>query len=275
MVKKHKYILLGFITVVIIGSVITFINYERKSKDVKPVKKWTLHWNDEFNETNGSGVDASKWIHDVGGEGWGNNEEEYYTEGTNNCYIQDGNLVIEAKKEDMNDNKYTSARIKTKGKFDFKYGKIEMRAKIPYGQGIWPAFWMLGSDIDKVGWPECGEIDIMENIGKEPKTVHGTLHGPGYSGNMGIGAAYELNEDFKNSYHIFSIEWSEDKIEWFVDGKRYHYMNPEKIIGNKWVYNKEFFLIINLAVGGNWPGYPDDNTIFPQRFYIDYVRVYK
>jgi beta-glucanase (GH16 family) len=274
-VKSVKCIILGVIIAAVVGSVIAVINYKNKTKAVDPVEKLSLFWSDEFDGTNGSGVDASKWVHDVGGEGWGNNEEEYYTEGNNNCYIQDGSLVIEAKKENMNNSKYTSARIKTKGKLDFKYGKIEMRAKIPYGQGIWPAFWMLGSNIEQVNWPECGEIDIMENIGREPKTTHGTFHGPGYSGNMGIGASYELEEDFKNSYHIFSIEWNENKIEWFVDGKRYHSMTPEKNSGNKWVFNSDFFLIINLAVGGNWPGYPDDTTTFPQKFYIDYVRVYK
>lgn len=274
MLKRVKYILVGLISVVIIGSVIT-ISYNKNKIKPEPVKKWTLYWQDEFKGTNGSGANESKWVHEVGGEGWGNNEEQYYTQGTNNCYIQDDNLVIEAKKENMNNNKYTSARITTKGKLDLKYGKVEMRAKVPYGQGIWPAFWMLGSDIAEVNWPDCGEIDIMENIGKEPKIVHGTLHGPGYSGNMGIGSPYEIADDFKDSYHIFSIEWSENKIEWFIDGKKYHSMNPDKVIGNKWVYNNNFYLLLNLAVGGNWPGYPDDTTVFPQKFYIDYIRVYK
>lgn len=275
--KNKKIGLLAILVVVAIGAstvAIAIIN-KNKSKDEASTNKWKLVWSDEFNGPDGSGVDSAKWTHEVGGNGWGNNEEQYYTEGTNNCYIQDNNLVIEAKKENKENSKYTSARIVTKGKFDFKYGKVEMRAKLPYGQGIWPAFWMLGSNIDTVNWPNCGEIDIMENIGKESRIVHGTMHGPGYSGNMGIGLPYEITDDFKNDYHIFSVEWTENKVEWFVDGKKYHTMTPDNILGNRWVFNENFFIILNLAVGGNWPGYPDETTVFPQKYYIDYVRVYK
>ena len=177
--------------------------------------------------------------------------------------------------EEHEKSKYTSARIKTNGKFDFKYGKVEMKAKLPSGQGIWPAFWMLGSDFETAGWPDCGEIDIMENVGKTPKTVNGTAHAPGYSGNMGLGSFLTIEEDLSSAYHIYSIEWSEDKIEWLMDDKKYHSLTPQTIGGNKWAFNKEFFLLLNLAVGGNWPGYPNDTTIFPQKYYIDYVHVYQ
>jgi beta-glucanase (GH16 family) len=270
---KRIMVLICGIIIIIFSASIVYKNKEARA--VKPQKNWTLVWNDEFNGENGSAVDNLKWIQEIGGNGWGNNEDQYYTDGTNNCYIQNENLVIEAKKEEYEKSKYTSARLKTNGKFDFKYGKVEMKAKLPSGQGIWPAFWMLGSDFETAGWPECGEIDIMENVGKTPKTVNGTAHAPGYSGNMGLGSFLTIEEDLSNAYHIYSIEWAEDKIEWFMDGKKYHSLTPQTIGGNKWAFNKEFFLLLNLAVGGNWPGYPNDTTIFPQKYYIDYVHVYQ
>jgi beta-glucanase (GH16 family) len=270
--KKNMVLICGIIIVILCISII----YKNKEEiAIKPQKNWVLVWSDEFNGDNGSAVDNSKWVQETGGNGWGNNEEQHYTEGTNNCYIENENLVIEAKKEEYEKSKYTSARIKTNGKFDFKYGKVEIKAKLPLGQGIWPAFWMLGSDFDSAGWPDCGEIDIMENIGRTPKTVNGTAHAPGYSGNMGLGNSLTIDEDLTSSYHIYSIEWSKDKIEWFMDGKKYHTLNPETIGGNKWAFNKDFFLLLNLAVGGNWPGYPDNTTMFPQKYYIDYVHVYQ
>jgi beta-glucanase (GH16 family) len=265
---------IGLLAALAAFSAASYVMY-KQSLNNRQDKKWNLIWEDDFNGASGSGIDALKWVYDVGGHGWGNNEHQYYTSGTNNCYIQNGNLIIEAKKEDFEGKPYTSARIKTKDTFEFQYGKVEMRAKLPYGQGIWPAFWMLGADIDQVGWPKCGEIDIMEFIGKDPQKIYGTLHGPDYSGADAIGNSLSLEFEPKSGYHLYSVEWSENKIEWFVDGQKYHTVTTENTGGNPWVFNKKFFLLLNLAVGGNWPGYPDDTTVFPQKYFIDYVRVYQ
>lgn len=237
---------------------------------------WVLKWSDEFNGTNGSGVDTSKWNYEVGGGGFGNNELEYYTNRTQNCY-QDGtgNLVIKALKENYNGSQYTSARINTKGKFNFTYGKIEMRAKLPYGQGIWPAFWMLGSNIDTATWPNCGEIDIMELVGKDPTHVYGTIHGPGYSGGSSIGASYYNSAGFSNAFHTYTVEWEQNVIRWYVDGNLYETRTPSDLGGKTWVFDHNMFILLNLAVGGSWPGNPDASTVFPQSYTIDYVRVYQ
>jgi beta-glucanase (GH16 family) len=239
-------------------------------------------WSDEFNRPNGSPVDSSKWVSETGGGGWGNNELEYYTNRLENAFQQDGNLVIKVLQEkyvgrgDVSRN-YTSARLKTQGKFSQAYGRFEARIKIPRGQGIWPAFWMLGDDIDKPGWPDCGEIDIMENIGKEPGLVHGTIHGPGYSGENGIGAPYALPGDqhFADDFHVFAVEWEPDVIRFYVDDHLYETRTPADLPkGTKWVYDHPFFVLLNLAVGGGWPGNPDATTVFPQTMLVDYVRVY-
>ncbi len=171
---------------------------------------------------------------------------------------------------------YTSARLKTLGLAAFTYGRIEARIKLPFGQGIWPAFWMLGVDLGTAGWPRCGEIDIMENIGKEPATVHGTIHGPGYSGANGIGAPYALAEGrFADEFHLFAVQWQPGSIEFSVDRSTFKRITHADLPqGTAWVYDHPFFLLLNLAVGGNWPGYPDATTQFPQRMTVDYVRVY-
>ena len=249
---------------------------------------WTLVWSDEFNAPAGSAVDATKWEFDVGGGGWGNNELEYYTNSTRNASTDGaGNLRISAVKELLSRKvarcwygqcQYTSARIKTKGKFEQAYGRFEARLKLPYGQGIWPAFWMLGADIDAVSWPTCGEIDIMENIGREPSIVHGTLHGPGYSGAAGIGAPYTLTtgQRFADDFHTFAVEWEPDVVRWYVDGQLYQTRTPSDLpAGSRWVFDHPFFMILNVAVGGNWPGSPDATTTFPQTMLVDYVRVYR
>lgn len=244
---------------------------------------WALTWSDEFDGPNGSGVDPQKWIMETGGHGWGNNELEYYTNRTQNAYLENGSLVIKAIKEDYTGpdfvaRSYTSARLKTQNKFTQTFGRFEARIKVPYGQGIWPAFWMLGSDINQVGWPRCGEIDIMENIGKEPSTVHGTIHGPGYSGGSGIGAAYSLtnNQRFTDDYHIYAVEWEPKAIRWYVDGNLFKTITTKDLpAGTEWVFNHPFFMLLNLAVGGSWPGYPDNTTAFPQVMLVDYVRVYQ
>ena len=244
---------------------------------------WSLVWSDEFDGPSGSAVDSSKWSFDVGGNGWGNNELETYTTRTANSYRDGGLLVIKALKETFTgpDNitrNYTSARLLTKNKFSQAYGRFEARIKIPYGQGIWPAFWMLGDNIDTAHWPNCGEIDIMENIGKEPSIVHGTFHGPGYSGGNGLSAAYTLpnGQKFSDDFHTFAVEWEPNVTRFYVDGLLYKTRTPADLpAGTSWVFDHPFFIILNVAVGGGWPGNPDATTVFPQQMLVDYVRVYQ
>jgi len=243
---------------------------------------WTLVWSDEFGGSNGSAPDSSKWTIETGGDGWGNHELEYYTSRVQNVQIQNGSLVITALKEtyagkDGVSRSYTSARMKTAGKFEQQYGRFEASIKIPYGQGMWPAFWMLGNNSGPVGWPGCGEIDIMENIGKEPAIVHGTIHGPGYSGAEGIGSSFSLAKGrFADDSHLYAVEWEPNVMRFYVDGNLYATRTPADLPqGTKWVYDHPFFMILNLAVGGDWPGAPDSTTVFPQTMLVDYVRVYK
>lgn len=244
---------------------------------------WKLVWQDEFNEKNGSPVNAKKWTHEVGGGGWGNHELEYYTNRIDNSYQADGMLVIKAIKESFSGTdgatrEYTSARLSTKKSFTATYGKFEARIKIPRGQGLWPAFWMLGSDIDKKHWPNCGEIDIMENIGKEPATIRGTIHGPGYFGDKGLTSSYLLSnrKSFADSFHTFTVEWEPNIIRFYCDNNLYKIVTPADLpSGTSWVYDHPFFILLNVAVGGDWPGSPDATTSFPQEMLVDYVRVYQ
>lgn len=242
---------------------------------------------DEFNKAANAPIDATKWTAEIGGAGWGNQELQYYTNSIENAYHDGaGSLVIKAIKLNPPLNltcwygpcQYTSARLITKGKFDRKYGKFEARIKVPRGQGMWGAFWMLGKNIDKVGWAQCGEIDVMENIGREPSIVHGTIHGPGHSGANSIGASFSLpdNVAFADGFHVYATEWSENKISFYVDGIYYKTIVPGDLPqGAIWVYDHPFFVILNFAVGGPWGGNPDDTSVFPQAMLIDYVRVYK
>jgi beta-glucanase (GH16 family) len=242
-----------------------------------PDSRWRLVWSDEFDQPDGSMPDFKKWGYDSGSGGWGNNELQYYTSRTNNARIEGGKLVIEAKLENFDGQKHTSARLLTKGKWSWTYGRVEARIKIPRGQGMWPAFWMLGTDIGTVGWPACGEIDIMENIGKEPGLVHGTVHGPGYSADAGISGPASLpgGAAFADDFHLYGVEWETNRITWLLDGKSYFSITPTNLPpGKQWVYDKPHFLLLNLAVGGKWPGYPDATTIFPQQMIVDYVRIY-
>lgn len=237
-------------------------------------RPWQMVWHDEFTGPADSPPDRTKWTYDLGATGWGNAELENYTNSTDNAALDgEGHLVIQAIAANGG---YTSARLKTQGIAAFTYGRIEARIKVPFGQGIWPAFWMLGSDIATVGWPRCGEIDVMENIGKEPAIVHGTVHGPGYSGGSGIGGAHTLPRGrFADEFHIFTVTWQPGSIELAVDHATYKRVTPADLPpGAAWVYDHPFFLLLNLAVGGNWPGYPDASTQFPQRMLVDYVRVY-
>jgi len=244
---------------------------------------WVLAWSDEFDGAAGAGVDRSHWTFDVGGDGWGNDELETYTDRTRNASLDgSGHLVILADRErhtgpDGKARDYTSARLKTQGLFAQAYGRFEARIKIPYGQGLWPAFWMLGADIESVGWPTCGEIDVMENVGFEPSTVHGTFHGPGYSGADGPGAPFSLppGTRFADDFHVFAVEWEPSAVRWYVDDTLYETRTPADIpAGTKWVFDHPFFVIMNVAVGGSWPKAPDATTVFPQKMLVDYVRVY-
>ncbi len=246
-------------------------------------QKWKLVWSDEFNGANGSAVDDSNWVSEVGAGIWGNHELEYYTDRTENAFMRDGVLVIRARREnyvgrDGVAEDYTSARLKTAGKFSQAYGRFEARIKLPAGQGMWPAFWMLGDDINKAGWPACGEIDIMENIGKEPSTIHGSIHGPGFIGDVGIEAPYTLpgKRRFADGFHLFAVEWEPNVIRFYVDEDLYATRTRADLHpGWNWVFDHPFFLVLNLAVGGDWPGNPDATTVFPQEMLVDYVRVYQ
>jgi beta-glucanase (GH16 family) len=240
---------------------------------------WKLTFQEEFNGKEGDGIDSGHWTPVNKGDGFGNNELEFYTPRSENVR-QDGNgsLIIEVRKESYMGRMYTSARLESSGKFEQKYGRFEIRAKLPFGQGIWPAFWALGNDISSKSWPECGEIDIMENVGREPSTNHGSLHGPGYSGGNPLGAKYDLPGGAKLSddFHTFAIEWEENVVRWYVDDHLYETRTPSDVPSNgHWVYDHPFFLILNVAVGGAFPGSPDGTTQFPQRMLVDYIRVYE
>ncbi len=216
-----------------------------------------------------------------GGGGWGNNELQYYTADSRNARQENGKLVIEARKDNFQGpdgvrRSYTSARLSTFGHFTQKYGRFEARIKVPSGQGVWPAFWLLGGDFPSAGWPACGEIDIMENVGEKPATILGSLHGPGYFGEKPITAAYTLPRGrFSDAFHLFAVEWGRQVIRFYVDGVLFATKTPADVpAGNRWVYDHPFFILLNLAVGGNLPGSPDNSTVFPQRMLVDYVRVY-
>ena len=233
---------------------------------------WRLVWHDDFD---GPVLDATKWVRETGGDGWGNGELEFYSDRVENAHIDGGYLVIEARRESLATRGYTSARLKTQGLGAWQYGRVEARIQIPRGQGLWPAFWMLGDNIPSAGWPACGEIDIMENIGKEPGRVHGTVHGPGYSGAQGVSSAYDLRAGaFADTFHVYAIEWEPAAIRWYVDDVLYKTVTPQDLPG-RWVYDHPFFIILNVAVGGYWPGSPDATTVFPQTMRVDYVRVYE
>ncbi|NPU83028.1 MAG: glycoside hydrolase family 16 protein [Syntrophaceae bacterium] len=249
----------------------------------KKEKHWELIWSDEFN---GDSINLSNWNFDVGGNGWGNKELQYYTKGSN-VRVSNGNLIIEARNEKFGIHDYTSARIKTQGKHSWQYGKIEARIKLPYGQGLWPAFWMLGENIETVGHPDCGEIDIMEmvgsNEGEENATIWSSLHWADHE-KEGSNKTKSLKYSFKNSdgdwfsddYHIFGIQWSADYIQYYVDNHVFKTvtLSTRKNDGQE-AFRKPFFIILNLAVGGEWPNSPDKGTDWPQQMVVDWVRVYQ
>ena len=271
---KKEFISFGII-VFMLGA--TFVISSCSTDETQTVANFTeLVWQDEF-DTDGA-PNPANWGYDIGtGEnGWGNNELQYYTDRTENITVQNGVLIISAKEESFEGSNYTSARILTKGKLEQQYGRFEARMRLPYGQGRWPAFWMLGADIDTNPWPACGEIDIMENAGSKPTVVSGAVHGPGYSGGEPILKKYDLvNDRFDTGFHIFGIEWGPEYINFYVDDVLYNQITPEDATG-EWVFDKgPFYIIINLAVGGLFDGPPNEDTVFPQNMLIDYVRVYK
>ncbi|MEO0595846.1 MAG: glycoside hydrolase family 3 C-terminal domain-containing protein, partial [Chloroflexota bacterium] len=240
-------------------------------------REWELVWSDEFD---GDGIDPTRWSYDTGGSGFGNNELQYYTDNEENSYVEDGNLVIVAREERVSVRDYTSAKLWTLGHFSMQYGRIDIRARMPQGQGFWPAFWMLPTRYAYGGWPASGEIDIMELIGHEPATVHGTLHytGSEFGTHVYTGDSFTLDEGtFADDFHVFSIVWEEDRFEWYVDGELYQVQTEWQTADQAYPapFDQEFFLIINLAVGGEWPGSPDETTEFPQTLEVDYVRVYQ
>jgi beta-glucanase (GH16 family) len=242
-----------------------------------PATNWLLVWADEFDGPVNSQPDPSKWKFDLGSVGWGNHELQEYTSSLDNVSIDgDGHLAIRAVR--LGPKKYTSGRLKTKGLLEVQNGKIEARIKIPFGRGIWPAFWMMGADVFQNGWPRSGEIDIMENIGREPALIHGTLHGPGYSGPNAISSRAGLpgNSRFADEFHIFGVEWSDHSIDFLLDGKPYARRTPASLpAGARWVFDHPFFLLLNVAVGGDWPKNPDTTTSFPQTMLVDWVRVWR
>lgn len=242
------------------------------------VPNWQLVWQDEFDGPAGQSPDPAKWTFDIGtgDNGWGNQELQYYTNRQENVSLDGtGNLLITARRESFGGRPFTSARIKTQGLFDQAYGRFEASIKMPWGPGIWPAFWLLGSNIETVNWPECGEIDIMEYRGQQPNLIHGTVHGPGYSGGAAVTKSFGFENDrFDLDFHLFAVEWGKNYLRFYVDDILYQEIKPEDLPG-QWVFDKPFFIILNVAVGGNYVGFPTSQTPFPQTMLIDYVRVYK
>jgi len=251
------------------------------TKTLTPTPIWKLVWADEFDLPDGSLPDLNTWNFSTGGGGWGNNELQFYTDHLENVFINDGMLVIQAQEERYMGRKYTSARINTMVRAEFTYGRFEVRAKLPNTQGIWPAIWMMPTISRYGGWPASGEIDIMELVGSEPGLVHGTLHYGNPHESLTSTYALPGGETFDQDFHIFLLEWEPDKISWYVDGQLYH-----QVTADEWFtsyknapatapFDRPFHLIMNVAVGGDWPGNPDDTSVFPQKMLVDYFRVYQ
>ncbi len=237
---------------------------------------WTAVWADEFN---GPEINLEWWTHEIGNgdNGWGNNELEFYTDAPENSRIENGNLVIEARNDSWNSRQYTSARMVTKDKKTFGFGRTDIRAKIPYGQGIWPALWMLGINIDDKGWPACGEIDIMELIGNHPSESHATVHfGSDMNNYKYTGDSYKVSDEiFNDRFHVFSVVREMSQMWFYVDDILIFDFSTSDTQGQPYPFNEQFFFIFNVAIGGNWPGSPDATTVFPQFMEVDYIRVFE
>lgn len=288
-IKEKSLLFMSFLLVAVL------VIYSCETDETQTVARFNeLVMADEF-DVDGA-PNPAIWGYDIGTgfNGWGNSELQYYTKRTNNVTVQNGMLLITAQKENFENSTYTSARLSTKGWFEQRYGRFEARIKLPSGSGLWPAFWLLGADCEDVGeqldsnWPDCGEIDIMEYRRDEPTTISGTVHGPGYSGLTDpqgqITKSYDLEERLDAGFHIFGIEWGPEYINFYVDDVLYNQITPADLkvtpanetgeLG-EWVFNKPYYIILNLAVGGSFPGNPDSDEIFPQTMLVDYVRVYK
>jgi|TARA_B100000405_G_scaffold281702_1_gene226268 beta-glucanase (GH16 family) len=259
---------------------------EPKSSEKQPVvnewdkEGWALVWNDEFD---GPALNLEKWSYEIGGHGWGNNELQYYSDDDSTAFIQDGKLVIRAdlvpQGTGSSDNLryFSSARLRTSGKGDWRYGRIEVKAKLALGQGIWPAIWMLPTDWMYGGWPESGEIDIMEHVGYDPGRVHGSIHTGSYNHKINTQrGGSKLLDKISSKFYVYAIEWYEDRIDFLIDDSKYFsFQNDGKNDFNTWPFNQRFHLLINIAVGGDWPGSPDETTQFPTEMELEYVRVYE
>ena len=240
---------------------------------------WELVWNDEFD---GDAIDETNWTYDLGGWGWGNGEAQFYTTRPENARVENGLLVISLLQEKYEESYYTSARLKTQGLREFQYGRIEARMKVPPGAGTWPAFWMLGAsfgrdedDPNASNWPDAGEIDVMEHVGRKPQVTYGTIHGPGYAGAGSLGGWNTRDYDIADEFHTYAIEWDETGIEWFYDGEPFYEIGPDDLGGREWVYDQPFFLIVNLALGGTFGGNIALDNEYPLHLYVDHVRVYQ
>lgn len=249
-----------------------------EEEQTEPVStEWVQVWSDEFDGAAGS-APADHWVPDVGGDGWGNEQLEYNTDRTDNAFLDgNGNLVIRAQPEEYEGNAYTSARLTTNGTLAFGMSRIEARIKVPEGNGIWPAFWLLGNDFNDIGWPTCGEIDILETKGDDTQTVITTVHGPGYSGGEGVGTSTVLPDaSASDDFHVYAVDIDPEHLVWWVDGRRVHTVRIGDIPGGTaWAFDREFFIILNVAVGGSFLIPPDDSTPFPADMVVDYVRVYE
>ena len=247
-----------------------------------PASQRPLTWSDEFGRAAGTGPDRARWNFDTGSYGWHTEELQVYTDSTRNAvHDGQGHLVITARRENPGGYvcpggpcAYSSARLNTNGTFAQRYGRFEVRMRIPYGQGIWPAFWLLGDDFDEVGWPASGEIDVMENVGKQPNKAWATVHGPGYSGAEGLTQDRDAPEALADDFHTYAVEWSPGLLVFLLDGVEYHRVVPADVGGDRWVFDKPYHLLLNVAVGGQWPGAPDASTRFPQSLIVDWVRVW-
>ena len=244
----------------------------------EPPEGMELVWSDEFD---GDAIDRSNWTYDIGGWGWGNGEAQFYTDRPENARTQNGLLVIELRQEKFEDSYYTSARLKSRGLQEFQYGRMEARIKVPKGSGTWPAFWMLGANFEQDAvdeanrWPIVGEIDIMEYVGREPDLVIGTVHGPGYAGAGGKSQWNRQEFEIGDDFHTFAIDWDAEGIRWLFDGEMYFELGPENLVDREWVFDKPFFFILNLALGGTLGGNIALDLEFPIQYYVDYVRVYQ
>jgi len=272
--KTNLFIMTTFLRLFLFLAIIILL-FGFISQQIAASKEWKLVWSDEFDY---KGLpDEKKWSYDVGGDGWGNNEQEYYTkQRLENARVENGNLIIEARKENWEDKKYTSARLVTKGKADWKYGKIEVRAKLPKGVGTWPAIWMLGSTTP-LKWPDDGEIDIMEHVGYDPGAVHASIHCKKYNHVIHTQKTAITNvPDFSDAFHVYTVEWDENSVSIFVDDNKYFTFTNEHSSYDAWPFDNPMHLLLNIAVGGFWGGQKGiDDSIFPKQMLVDYVRVYQ